>query len=273
MRPVVFLPLFLLVVNTWVEAAQEVPFRLVNGFLLVSGTVEGRSEPLTLLVDSGASTSVLDLKTARRLRIALGQREAVRGVDSEAAAFRVHGVGLALNGHGVDFASLALDLSTALTLCGERVDGLIGAGFFAERVVQIDYPARKIRLLESANDSRPEAIRLPVRRENGVFCAPVGLNGSRDRWLRVDTGCNDSLHWVVAQGKEKRRRGATIGFVDDEQNITRATVRLGRREVRNVETSLHGRAMFPGEAGLLGNGLLGRYVVTLDGPGGALWLQ
>lgn len=273
MRSLSLLPLLFLCLGYSAGAAQEFPFRLVNGFLLVSGKLAGKSENLTLLVDSGASATVLDFRTARRLRVALGEKEAVQGVGSEATAHRLRNACLTLGGERVDDASLALDLSNALTLCGERVDGLLGAGFFAQRVVQIDYPQRKLRFLKERTEPAAAAIRLPLRQWNGIFCAPVAVNGSQPRWVRVDTGCNDELHWVIPRGPDRRQRRTTIGFVDEEQNITRTNVRLGGRDLPDVETSLHGRALFPGESGLLGNGLLSRYVVTFDGPAGVLWMH
>jgi hypothetical protein len=46
---------------------------------------------------------------------------------------------------------------------------------------------------------------------------------------------------------------------------TQTTVSLGGQTFRNVPTGLHREAMFEGEAGLLGNGLLSRFkTVTLD---------
>jgi len=43
-------------------------------------------------------------------------------------------------------------------------------------------------------------------------------------------------------------------------------VSIGSRAMDKVKTSLHGRALFEGEAGLLGNGLLSRFTVTVDWP-------
>jgi hypothetical protein len=41
-------------------------------------------------------------------------------------------------------------------------------------------------------------------------------------------------------------------------------VRLGTVEVPKVKTGLHSQPMFLGESGLLGNGLLSRFTVTID---------
>jgi hypothetical protein len=252
-------------------ADSEVPFRLVNGFILVEARVAGRSERLTFLLDSGASATVFHLGTAKRLRLPLGARENVQGVGSEASARRLPSVPVVLGETRGDVAVLAVNLSRAQPLCGEQIDGLLGAGFFADRIVQIDYAAGKLRFLSDAPSAG--GTRLALHPFNGIFCAPVSVNGSQPRWTRVDTGCNDAVHWVVPRTTEKRRRGATIGFLDEDHDLTHATVRLGERELAEVETSLHGEPLFPGEAGLLGNGVLSKYRVTFDVARGELWLQ
>jgi hypothetical protein len=269
-RPFFTLLLFLALAGV-VCADSETPFRLVNGFILVQAHVAGRTEPLTFLLDSGASATVFHLASAKRLRLPLGPRETVQGVGSEAAARRLSSVPVLMGGIRADAAVLAVNLSRAQPLCGEQIDGLLGAGFFADRIVQIDYAAAKLRILSEVPVA--EATKLPLRRLNGIYCAPVSVNGSQPRWTRVDTGCNDAVHWVVPRTAEKRRRGATIGFLDEDHDLTRATVRLGERELADVETSLHGEPLFPGEAGLLGNGVLSKYRVTFDAGRGQLWLQ
>ena len=51
------------------------------------------------------------------------------------------------------------------------------------------------------------------------------------------------------------------------------TVVLGELEFEKVPTGLHDAAIFPGEAGLLGNGLLSRFsTVTIDAKAGRLML-
>ena len=44
------------------------------------------------------------------------------------------------------------------------------------------------------------------------------------------------------------------------------SVTLGSQAVNQVKTALHGRPLFEGEAGLLGNELLSRFTVTVDWP-------
>jgi hypothetical protein len=249
-------------------AAREIPFDFVDGYILIHARVGG--QPATLVLDSGASASVLSLDAARRLHLALGQAEAVDGVDADATAYNLAPVTPAAQGVSLGEISLATDLHNAEQLCRERIDGLIGAEFFKGRVTQIDYARRRLRLLDAA---QVEGECLALRERNGVFCLPVSVNGSRPRWTRLDTGCNDALHWVVPRmaGPEKAH-GVSIGFITNTDDETLVKVGLGRLTLDHVETALHGSPIFPGEAGLLGSEILSQYRVTVDGRHGRILL-
>jgi hypothetical protein len=248
--------------------AREIPFDFVDGYILLHASVD--AHPVTLLLDSGASASVLSLEAARRLHIGLGHALPVDGVEAGATAFEIKEATACLGGLPVAKIGLATDLQNARRLCSERVDGLIGSEFFRGRVTQIDYANQRLRLLASA-PSGGEA--LALRQRNGVFCVPVSVNGSKPRWTRLDTGCNDALHWVIPRlAAARQRRGVSIGFITDTDDETLVSVGLGRITLPHVATALHGSAIFPGEAGLLGSEVLSQYLVTIDAPGGRILL-
>jgi hypothetical protein len=97
------------------------------------------------------------------------------------------------------------------------------------------------------------------------------VNGSKPRWTRLDTGCNDALHWVVPRmAATRERRGVSIGFITNTEDETLVSVGLGRLTLPHVEAALHGRALFPGEAGLLGSEVLAQYRVTIDTRAGRI---
>lgn len=244
-------------------APREIPFRFEDGFISLDVQIGRSARPLNFLLDSGAGASVMAIRTAERLGLELGEPQSVQGVGADAMAYTLSGVTGSASGVPVGDISLALDLQMADAICGRRVDGLIGIDFFRDRVVQIDYARRKLRLLSAAPEGATE--RLPLQIRNGVLCAPVAVNGSRPRLARLDTGCNDALHWVVPRHRLAREeRGVSIGFVTNPRNLIVATVSLGGTTLPQTTTALHGRPMFPGEAGLLGNGALSRFTPTID---------
>lgn len=262
------LPLLALSFLSLLAGAREIPFEFVDGYIVVHACVD--SHPVNLVLDSGASASVLSLEAARRLHLALGQALPVDGVEADGTAYEMERTVPRAGGLPLGNFELAIDLRNAAQLCSRRVDGLIGADFFKGRVTQIDYQHHRLRLLEEAP---VEGECLPLRARNGVFCLPVSVNGSRPRWTRLDTGCNDALHWVVPRLAEARqRRGVSIGFITNTEDETLVTVGLGRMTLPNVEAALHGSAIFPGEAGLLGSEVLAQYRVTIDARGGRILL-
>jgi len=262
------LPVLAFLIFAFSAGGREIPFDFVDGYILVHASVQAR--PVTLLLDSGASASVLSLDAARRLHLGLGTPLPVDGVDADALAFQMKPVTPVVQQFPLGAFALAVDLRAAAQLCSEPIDGLIGADFFKGRVTQIDFARRRLRLLAQAP---AEGEALPLRAENGIFCLPISVNGSKPRWTRLDTGCNDALHWVVPRlAGESTKRGLSIGFMTNTEDETLMTVRLGGIVLPHIETALHGTSIFPGEAGLLGSGVLARYRVTIDARGGRIFL-
>jgi hypothetical protein len=260
-----YLAFFALVLSA---AGRDIPFDFVDGYILIHA--RAGAQPVTLVLDSGASASVLSLEAARRLHLPLGQGQPVDGVDADGTAFHMAPVTADAQGIELGEISMAIDLRNAEQLCSEPIDGLIGAEFFKGRVTQIDYAHRRLRLLDTAP---ADGESLPLRARNGVFCVPVSVNGSRARWTRLDTGCNDALHWVVPRtAVAQQRRGVSIGFITNTDDETLVSVGLGRLTLPNIETALHGSAIFPGESGLLGSEILSQYRVTIDARHGRMLL-
>jgi len=65
-----------------------------------------------------------------------------------------------------------------------------------------------------------------------------------------------------------------IGLAEISIPQTTTTVGIGEHQFLNVPTGLHETAIFPGEAGLLGNGLISRFsTVTIDAKAGRVILK
>jgi hypothetical protein len=90
---------------------------------------------------------------------------------------------------------LTLDLGKLSRSCTYRVDGLIGADFFAGRIVQIDFRTSKATLLASGTQSAGQASPLEVR--HSAISLKASINGKRAQWFRVDTGCATPVQWVT----------------------------------------------------------------------------
>ncbi len=241
------LVLFLFGLLFQTATAQVIPFDYEDGLIWVKVTTKLSETPLNFLLDSGAGTSVLDLATARKIGVQLGKREQVQCVGTAAFAWRVDGFRGSVGSVAISQTPLALDLQATSDRCSRRIDGLIGHDFFRGRIVQIDFKSRCIRVLNEVNPRNYCAV-LPMKLRNDSMCVPASMNGSSPKWIRLDTGCDTALHWVARAGKGN----------------VRASLQLGGEEITNVLTALHRMEIFPSEAGLLGNGVLDKYRVTID---------
>lgn len=242
-----------------------------SGYLWLKVQPADQRETLNFILDSGAASSVLDLGTARRLNLKLGGRVPVQGVHSRTTARRIGRFNAQVGSIALPKSLLALDLTMVSRTCDRPIDGLLGADFFRERIVQIDFAAGRLRILDRAPMSGCLTT-LPMKQRNGTFCVPVGVDENPSRWTRVDTGCDSALEWVVSGAANQRRPGTSIGLTNIRSRSFVAKVQLGSHTVPGVKTGLHAQQMFPGEAGLLGNALLARFCVTIDAPGNRLVL-
>jgi hypothetical protein len=168
---------------------------------------------------------------------------------------------------------LVVDLSALSGACRSPIDGLIGADFIGTRPVQIDFTSDEIRFLNSCSIA-PGQEWLPLKLRHGSLRASMRVNNGSNQWFRLDTGCASSLQWVTSQKLAQAsspQLAVALGGISIKQALT--TVQMGRWGFEAVLTGLHHKAIFGGEAGLLGNGLLARFEsVTIDAKGGRLLL-
>lgn len=254
-------------------AVGEIPFQYREGLLWVDVNISGSRKPLHFLLDTGAGASVINLNTARALGMKLGAAVSVHGVGQTVAGYRQQEVLAKAGEIRLPREYLAVDLEKFSKSCQQPVDGLIGMDFFRRRVVQIDFDARKIRLL------KPQPIEsitnvLPLELRSCGMCVPITVEDHLPQWVRLDTGCATSLHWIDSKiNTDQCLRQTAIGLAEISVPQIKTTVELCNFQFKDVPTSLHESAIFPGEAGLLGNGLLSRFSsVIIDGKRGRLML-
>lgn len=240
----------------------------------VEVTVPQSRKPLNFLLDSGAGVSVINLGTAQRLGLAMGRRVSVGGVKSTADGFWPQRLKATASGMVLPSEYLAVDLAELSKACACGVDGLLGADFFRGKIVQVDFQTHTIRFLQTSpgtNDA--EVVDLKFRRQ--AMLAPICVNGGKPQWMRLDTGCAAALHWVSRSAREAAARSKLfVGLAEFNIAEVTVTVRIGQSTFPSLPASLHERPIFPGEAGLLGNGLLTHFErVTIDARNRKLFLH
>src|SRR6266446_1209722 len=185
------------------SGAVEVPCEYAGGLVWLKVNCSGHDGPFNFVLDSGAGETVIDLAAAQRAGMPLGRTIPVQGVLGSSAAYRVENVAGLVAGVPIPKEVLAMDLRPASEGCGRRIDGLLGLDFLRRHVVQINYGKRTIRILEPGESGTAPGEKLALVARNDALCVNVPVNGE-DEWMRVDTGCDSPLQWVIAGSKAKR---------------------------------------------------------------------
>jgi len=251
----------------------EFPFQFREGLLWVEVTLPQSEKPLNFLLDTGAGVSVINLSTAKRLGIKLGREVTVHGVETMLTGYWQQRMSAKVGNVKLPSEYLAVDLEKLSRSCERPVDGLVGADFSRGRVVQIDFGAQKIRMLKAVKARKSDAALLLQSRPCGMR-VPITVNGHDRQWVRLDTGCATALQWVTSLVPDQCTHQMAIGLAELSIPQTKTTVGIGEHKFENVPTGLHETAIFPGEAGLLGNGLLSLFSrVTIDAKAGRVILE
>ena len=106
---------------------------------------------------------------------------------------------------------------------------------------------------------------LPIKMCNDAVCVPVRVAGNPAQWMRLDTGCDSALEWVVSGPRTRPREQTSIGLSHSSRPYIQASVQIGKQHIA-IRAGIHEKQIFAGEAGLLGNGLLTKFRLTIDEP-------
>jgi hypothetical protein len=260
----ILLAALLLPISAKSQVLSQIPFRYQDGLIWVKVELAGEKEPLNFLLDSGASVSAIDLHTAHAHGVHLGGRRSVEGVSGQGFAYQVNDLQAAVGGIVLAKSVLAIDLGTVSDCCHQHIDGILGVDFFRNRIVRVDFNARKISLLEDCDVKLANCDVLPMKMCNGAFCVPMRIGGNSAQWMRLDTGCDSALEWVVTGTEKRRMTGPSIGLTRPPGDYVNTSARLGKHCFNDIRAGIHTKQIFPGEDGLLGNGLLSKFCLTID---------
>ena len=264
--------------------ARWVPFDLTPGNQIrFEMTVDGRT--LTAILDTGVSYSVLARRYAEaaKLPIAAGGSAAAIGgaVDIGWVATREVALGgLVRTGGGLSVA----DLPAIATGSAKPVDLLVGRDMTGNYALDIDYAARRFRLLPSGRlPFRGESAPLTISRDKHVYIGEVTLGAARLKPMVVDTGDGSAITvtsegWRAARLSGVRTTTAIsfglAGSVVSTIGIVPALA-VGQLVARNVEVRVEPVGGFSdaiGAAGRIGSGFLQNYRVLLDPAAGRMVL-
>lgn len=243
----------------------SIPFEYDEGLLWIKVQAKQSDHPLEFLFDTGASVSVINSDTAAVLELNRGKTIRVNGVNATTTGRWPIRLSAKAGKLRLPSKYLSLDLNRLALSCGRPLDGLLGSDFVQGRVVEINFQTHRLRFLSSAQTIKGDVI-LPLKRRNHCYVVSTTINNREHQWLRLDTGCASPLQWVTGTSEAPRQTAApAIGLAGCLIPQSSMTVLLGRLQFDHIPTGIHHEAIFSGEAGLLGNGLLSRFkTVILD---------
>jgi hypothetical protein len=254
------------------ETLSEIPFQFRDGLIWLKVELAGKKGQLNFLLDSGAGASVFDLVRARALGLGIGNPETVQGVSGYAQAYRMNDFQARCGSITIPKSLLAIDLQTLSDCCHQPIDGILGVDFFRGRIVQVDFNERKVRLLKDYVISLAKCEVLSIKMCNDAYCIPIRVAGNRAQWARLDTGCDSALEWVVSGPSKQSLEQTSIGLSRGSAQCADVAVQIGKQHLI-IRTGIHEKPIFRGEGGLLGNGLLAKFRLTIDEPRGRVLLE
>lgn len=168
------------------DTFQEIPFRLEQNKIVLRGSI-GDHDRLNVVIDTGATTTVIHKKLAKKLDLKKGKKKTavVYGQQVRVQEAVLPELSLA----AVRFKEIPVliaDLDVGLQF---RVDVLIGMELLKRQPLTIDYSCRKIRfaLFEPGDSSFRVNARVPL-----IFFL-LKVEGSRPLRLMLDTGAEDLI--------------------------------------------------------------------------------
>lgn len=177
-----------------------VPFVVSNNVVLVQVNVNG-SKPLTFILDTGASGTVISENLAKELGLKLeGQTDASTQGGSIEAAF-VKNAALRLS-KDVEFPAITLAvirLSGLEAGFGRKIDGVLGYEIFNRFIVEIDYASKIFRFHEPQTFKYSGRGKIfPITLEEGTPFVRAKIATSRTQSFEgkflIDTGSTGTLN-------------------------------------------------------------------------------
>lgn len=262
-----------------------VSFALTPGNQIVfSATLDG--SPVTAILDTGASHSVLSRDYATKTARKIEQRGRIAAIGGAVAVgwTRVRSVsfgGVVQTGGGLSVVALPGNV----TGHGQAIDMLVGRDMLDRYALDLDYVGRRFRLLPSGRLPFT-GVRAPLRvgQALAAYITQITIAGRRLRPIIVDTGDGTALTLA-------RSAWRTLPFTRQPMMTTQLAYGVGGAVIADIGTlpelllgdqsasdvqvwveQTGGFSDIAHSAGRIGSGLLQRYRVLLDPSAGHMVL-
>lgn len=126
----------------------RIPIEINGNHVFLQGRVNG-SAPLWFTLDTGAASSVVNMRRARELGLELKGNGRAQGAGGTVESSRLSGITFSLPGAEIkNLSVMAIPLDSIEATAGRSMDVIIGAELFQRYVVEVDYAAGFVTLYE-----------------------------------------------------------------------------------------------------------------------------
>ncbi len=261
------------------EPSEKVPFRYTGQHIYLPVSLQGASEELDFILDSGAGMTVIDSTVAAQMGLA--GRGSIPGAGAGGMTdFKIVTIdGFSVG--GIDFTSqtvITYPLSNLLEgVPGIRIGGILGYDFLSRFVSEIDYANGAATFFEPDSFTAPQgAVVLDAPLMHNIFSFRGRLDGAHEGTFLLDTGASLSIiQKGFADGRrllEGRRTaealmagagGSGKTLLCRFDSIEFAGI-VHESPVFAIPERSSGIGSFADISGIVGNDILQRFTVYLD---------
>lgn len=276
----------------------EIPFQLINNLIFIPIEVNG--VPLNFLLDSGVEETILfSLDDKKELNLFNVDKIMLRGLGSEESIEGLKSTNntLYVNGLLADKQLLYIILDQKFNLSshiGIPVNGIIGAPFFKNNLIEINYLKKKIIVskptLKYQKKLEKKFVRIPISIEYAkpYFVAKIQLDSTLvDAKMLIDIGNSDAV-WIFQNDTHGIKVPAKHfddflgkGFSGD---IEGKRAKIKKVKMADFEfqspivafpdsSSLKHVKMVESRVGSVGAEILKRFIVVFDYQNGGIYLK
>jgi hypothetical protein len=252
---------------------RMVPITIVDGVMIASGSISGgggkEAGPLAFVVDTAATSTVIDIDAAHRAGWSGGKGAPYKNRTLELAGASVG-----------DRPVFALNLSSMAKQLGEAVGGIAGSDIFQHFAVRVDYVRHGLTLTLPESCATPEK-KLRLRLVGGLpfveasVAAPGGT--AVQGMFLVDTGQAGTGLILTSEFLRKHpelgQKQAHLPYFDSAGKVQpTAFLRLGSLQLGDAALKDVVATVAPpaggdsGLAGVIGGGVLSRFDLLVDMP-------
>lgn len=260
------------------------PLPVAGGLIALAARVGG--ETVQAVLDSGAQYSAVDAGLAQRLGLssATPLPMVAFGVSGAPSLTRAVTLDADLGGFGLKgLRAATLNLQPLTGLTRQPFSLLLGRDALQAMVVEADFPGRRVAVFAPGRWTPPAgAAPVSVRLQAGGPMVAVRIENAAPVEVLLDTGATGALALSEATAQaaglmdgRPRRTGqsVTLGGVSEDGMVRARRVEFAGHAIDDLEVQVYRpEPNSPAPAGLLGLGVLERFHLALDLPGGRVFL-